>query len=293
MNNKKISLCALILCLLLVPLLNSCNNSLDPINREKGLYSIYGILDISSRTNYIRIKNLNIPLVFDTSRSLNGTVSLINLKTGQSQLLTDDSLVNFDGVVTHNFKSTLPISPVTTYEVVVKRRSDGRKATARVTTPLKTSVSLSPRTVQCGHTRTAIFKKVLPGEYIQSQVKFLIDTTTVTPPRIDIAGYNFPVHYINGGIHSKPKSIKIHFNMKDPMRAVFLDTLDSTPFTRPYPCHFFYKYLVSSKVKFIFIIYRYIHKHITASDSNHIPTSQLVGIYRDSATFIVQPPSKR
>lgn len=87
---KTVSLCLIALSAFI---LYSCDNSLNPVIKNKGIYVIYGYLDINSDTNYIRVKNLKVPLRKATANTFNGTVTLTNLDNGASQILQDSIVV--------------------------------------------------------------------------------------------------------------------------------------------------------------------------------------------------------
>ncbi|HEX6982923.1 MAG TPA: hypothetical protein VF181_09190 [Balneolaceae bacterium] len=110
----------------------SCDNSLDAFD-ERGLYSVHGYLGIFKESNYIRIKELRSPLVPDSTRAIDATVTLQNLRTGESEIL-QDSVVQFDDIYTHNFRTTLDIVLETTYRLMVER-SDGHTLKATATMP--------------------------------------------------------------------------------------------------------------------------------------------------------------
>jgi hypothetical protein len=124
-----------------------CDNTFDPVNEEKGLYSIYGYLDLYKDVNYIRVKDLNKSLLQDTSSTIDAEVTFKNLDTGTSQTL-QDSIVEFDGVKTHNFRTTMDIQSDTRYRVTVER-SDGRKMTATATAPPIAETNVTPAFPNC------------------------------------------------------------------------------------------------------------------------------------------------
>lgn len=128
-------------CIVLVGFL-SCDNSLDPLNEEKGLYSIYGYLHLYNEVNYIRVKDLNKPLSEMNDDSIDAHVVFKNLANGDTEVLKD-SVVSFDGVKTHNFGINMDLDPGTKYRVRVER-SDGKQTSAVATTPPIANRSLTP-----------------------------------------------------------------------------------------------------------------------------------------------------
>lgn len=102
----------------------SCDNSLDPLDEEKGAYSIYGYLNLYKDINYIRVKNLNITYLQD-STNIDAEVTLENIYSGATEIL-EDTIVVFDSLKTHNFCRTMDIQPHIEYRVSVEG-SDGKK----------------------------------------------------------------------------------------------------------------------------------------------------------------------
>lgn len=119
-----------------------CDNTLDVLLENKGTYSIFGYLDVKREVNFLRIKNLNVPLTKTTRNTFDGSVTLVNLDKGVSYEL-QDSVVVFDGVLTHNFKITANILPATKYKVIVEGNA-GRTVTATTITPNRAQVTVSP-----------------------------------------------------------------------------------------------------------------------------------------------------
>lgn len=110
----------------------SCNNSIDAF-KENNLFSVYGLLNASKDSNYIRVKKLSKPLPADCTHTLNAVVTLKNLQTGMSQVLKD-SIVRFDGVYTHNLLTTMDIVPGSSYRLTVEG-SNGNAFNAEASVP--------------------------------------------------------------------------------------------------------------------------------------------------------------
>lgn len=152
--------------------LGGCDNTLEPLNKEKGIYSVYGFVDVRDEVNYIRVKNMNIPLVDDTSSTIDATVTLTDVNRGISRIL-EDSLVQFDSVVTHNFRTRLDIQPETTYRLDVEG-GDGRTVSATTTTPGIARYNAAPTGEPCDSLITVTFKPVKKETIIVMGLQFLI-----------------------------------------------------------------------------------------------------------------------
>lgn len=123
-----------------------CDNTLDPF-AERGSFSIYGYLTVHQKRHFIRIKDLNDPLLGDSTRTLDATVTLENLEDGTTKTLKD-SVVAFEGIFTHNFWADMAVHPQTKYRITVER-SDGAITQATTTTPRITTASVTPQEGDC------------------------------------------------------------------------------------------------------------------------------------------------
>lgn len=161
--------------LLGVALLTACDNTLEPLNTEKGTYSIYGYLDVRDAVNYIRVKNLNIPLQSDTFSVLDADVTLTDVDRGSSAMLTD-TVVVFDGVQTHNFMTRMDIRPETTYRLTVDDRK-GTTVSATTTTPGIAETHVQPVGGDCITPITYTFSNVGEETILSAQVRFEMSNT--------------------------------------------------------------------------------------------------------------------
>lgn len=153
----------------LLALVGNCDANLQPYADNAGLFSIYGYLTLSDEPHYIRVKNLNDLVLDDSTKPLNATVTLEDLETGDTEVLVD-SIVEFDGLYTHNFRSEMDIEAERTYEVRVER-SDGRIGRATATMPPLTATTLSPATEAPCHRRITVeFPNVDNPRFIQASV---------------------------------------------------------------------------------------------------------------------------
>lgn len=157
-SNRPLRLWAIVFLALSTGLISGCDNSVNILDRDSGSYSVYGALNVHEDVNYIRIKDLNAPLVEDSTRTFEATVSLENLQTGTSEVLKDTT-VQFENVYTHNFRSTLEITPATKYRVTVEH-PNGRTTQATATTPRIAETSVEPKHADCETPITITFEPV-------------------------------------------------------------------------------------------------------------------------------------
>jgi hypothetical protein len=128
-------------------MLAGCENTIEPFDRGRGLYSIYGVLDLYKDINYIRVKDLNEPLTEDETDNIDATVTLRNINENNTETL-QDTLIAFENVFTHNFRTTMSITPDTRYEITVER-SDGESISVTATTPHIADVNWGPTNETC------------------------------------------------------------------------------------------------------------------------------------------------
>ena len=161
-----------VLTLLTVLLATSgCDNTIEPFS-GRSAFSIYGYLDLTSQRQFIRVKDMNQPLVQDSTQTIDATVTLENLDDGTSYAM-QDSAIAFDGVYTHNFWVDLPVEPDTKYRVTVTR-SDGVTSQSMTRTPRAITPASSPRNGNCLTTFTVRFPGISNAERIrQMAVGFL------------------------------------------------------------------------------------------------------------------------
>ena len=82
----------------------ACDNSINPINTAglEGRYSIYGTLNVSEPTNYIRVYDTFKPPTEQATEELNLSAILNNKKAGSKEEL-DNEIIQFEEIYTHNF----------------------------------------------------------------------------------------------------------------------------------------------------------------------------------------------
>ena len=125
----------------------SCENSLDPLDKETGLYSVYGALDLRAETNYIRIRDLNTPFVKAQTESINGTVTLQNEQEESSTIL-ESELVEYFDLYHHNFEYDERVIPDTPYQLMVES-SEGKSVSLSVRSPTMPVPSTAPVNQKC------------------------------------------------------------------------------------------------------------------------------------------------
>lgn len=153
----------------LLLLASGCDARLQPYAEDAGLFSIYGYLTLSDEPHYIRVKNLNDLVLDDSTEPLDATVTLENLGTGATETLVD-SVVVFDGQLTHNFRTNMKIEPEASYQVIVER-SDGRTGRATATMPPITAAEVDPAAEASCHRRLTLdYPRIDHPRFIRASV---------------------------------------------------------------------------------------------------------------------------
>lgn len=138
---------ALLPILVMMVLLAGCQNSIEPFDKTQGFYSVYGNLNLNENYNYIRVKDLNVPVKKGSGKNLNLTVTLENLDRSRSQVL-EDSVVRFEEVYTHNYRTSMEMYHAERYRVTVVD-SAGNRLSAETRTPNRAEENAFPRVPQC------------------------------------------------------------------------------------------------------------------------------------------------
>lgn len=151
----------------------SCDSSVEPVETRTNEYTIYGVIDLNKRLNYIRIKNVNTPLNPDSTQYFEGTVRLTDRTRGETITLIDSAIV-YDGITTHNFYKPEPYLPSTDYLLQIFQ--DGEIITeSSASTPALSEVRSQPVFPDCATSVNLNFEDVGEGELISLLIGFEID----------------------------------------------------------------------------------------------------------------------
>ena len=161
-STKKSS--AIILVVTLAFLVVGCEAELDPIDRDAGLYAIYGALDLNKQINYIRVKDLNAELTESATDTLDALVTLENIETGVTDTLPRNR-IPFEDIYLHNFIVNETISPDTPYRITA-RRSDGAQTSIETLTPTRPVPLAEPENQDCSTPITVTFDPTNGGTIV-------------------------------------------------------------------------------------------------------------------------------
>jgi len=119
--------------LLSVLFLQSCDESFEPlVENDRFFYSMYGYLDASADTNWIRI----IPLRegIDQLPDVVSVVTLEHLETGETSVMNDSLFTYAGGRQALNYWTTMELFPGQTYRLKAERE-DGESSTVIIEMP--------------------------------------------------------------------------------------------------------------------------------------------------------------
>lgn len=154
------------------------DRNISPFEESSGAYSIYGALEINKTPNYIRVKNLKIPFLSDSAKTMDAKVLFEDLQEGTRTELRD-TVVNFSGNYTHNFIVNQQLEHQKKYKLTVEG-PEGETVTSTATTPSITEVELSvgetsiseEDEVPCREPLTFTYKHVPEPEYVRMDIGF-------------------------------------------------------------------------------------------------------------------------
>jgi len=202
----------------------SCDNTLEPVDYDTGIYSIYGALDLRKDTNYVRVRDLNMPFTTEATQELDAQVLFENLDSDIQELLDFELLFESD-VYHHNFKIPDPIQPNTNYKITVTR-SDGESINVSTLTPTNPDPIAQPVNEKCYTPVDITFDPVY-----ESTIEFYIEFQ----PRAPFFRTRLGPYILRKNSESDPRA-QFSFMPVDLTKMVpmSLSTLRCTDLMRPY-----------------------------------------------------------
>lgn len=98
---------------------SNCDSHFDPIEENNRYFSIFGYLNASADTQFVRVEKLRDNEVNDAPLDFNVEVSLTNITTGQTKAMQDSVFEYYLQGKAHNFYTTMPINPEHQYKLQV------------------------------------------------------------------------------------------------------------------------------------------------------------------------------
>ncbi|MEM9997425.1 MAG: hypothetical protein AAF809_06955 [Bacteroidota bacterium] len=130
-----------LLALAVLVLSPGCETSFDPFEETDVRFSMFGYLDLSADTQFVRVNELNTSVF--TTAEIDAAVALTHVESGRTVTLRDSAVTirrgAGDGTIVHNFWTTTPIEPEATYRLETTA-SDGSTASATFRTPAEAPV---------------------------------------------------------------------------------------------------------------------------------------------------------
>lgn len=186
--------------------ITSCDNTLEPIDKEKGLFAIYGFLDLHEETNYIRVRDLKAPFTSEATQELDALVTLENLSSGTTQPLQSTAREH-EGVFLHTFQVNGEIIPDSEYRLNVVR-SDGATGTVNTRTPSLAKTDIAPLNQNCDTPIEIEFSPVNGGTIVM-RLGFQIGILFWVPAVV-----------LNADINNPRKPITYKFTPRERLRLV-------------------------------------------------------------------------
>lgn len=209
------------------------DHTIDPVEKETGVYSFYGFLIVGENPNYVRIRDLNEPFLSEES-ILDATVMFENMETGSSVELRD-TIVTFGGNITRNFFIEQDIEHNTTYRLRAER-SDGVVVESFTKTPAKTEVKLNPdllnddgsfsTSTSCYSPIEITFKNVVDPEFIDMIFSIRFENEIKTGP---LNYFLTELNHVEGS-----DEMTIVMSPRNMLVEIFPPPLPDDPFFNPY-----------------------------------------------------------
>lgn len=169
------ALLSLLATLIVGMILAGCDDMLSIFDDRRGLYSIYGALDMDEEVNYIRVKDLSEPLEENAGRDLQVEVTLENLDRQETEML-EDSVIVFEGAYTHNFRTRMAIRSGERYRLMVEG-PEGVSTEANMRAPHRTEPRMEPVAPTCTTNVELVFDNVPDPSNLSVSVGFRLQNT--------------------------------------------------------------------------------------------------------------------
>jgi len=155
--------------LLLIFTITSCDRVIDPFEKNIGTYSVYGSLDIDDKQHAIRVKNVSVPFLADSSIGYDGLKVYFQYPDNKSIQL-QDTIINFNGNYTYNYLLKDQLQPATEYSLKLIFDED-QEAYSTISTPgITIPDSIPERLNSCYQVVRIFFENVKNPEFINADV---------------------------------------------------------------------------------------------------------------------------
>lgn len=155
-------------------LVGCVDQTIEPFEKEEGIFSVYGFLEVNETPNFVRIRDLSVPFDDADQIRLNAMVTFEDLDRGTSVVL-EDTVVWFGQNRTHNFIIQEEIRPNGKYRITAER-PDGKTVESLATAPGLTEVHAEPsEDVDCEEQIEFSFSNVPDPEQVRMEVGFFHD----------------------------------------------------------------------------------------------------------------------
>ena len=111
---------------------HGCDPAFDPIKKNDRHYSIFGFLNASADTQFVRIEKLRDGMATDVTNELDAEVTLTNMSNGRSQTLRDSVFNYYLEGRAHNFYTTMDVNASQEYRLEIAGREGSSSAEVQV-----------------------------------------------------------------------------------------------------------------------------------------------------------------
>ncbi len=171
--NKNI---ALLLPAFVLLLISGCDNTIEPFEEDETNYSMYGYFKMSEDEHYIRVKDVNRPLLADSTRDIDVEVTFKNL-TRDEETVLEGERVELEDLYVHNFPVEVDVNPLDEYELVAER-SSGETSKASVDVPEWTDAIVTPEDQSCTTEVEVKFPEAAKRQRIEARAGFEMNNQT-------------------------------------------------------------------------------------------------------------------
>lgn len=203
---------------------SSCDPAFSPIEQNGRTFSIFGYLNASADTQFVRVEYLRDSLAIGSPEKLDAEIILTNTETGQTTTLQDSVFSYYQWGKAHNYYTTMDISANQSYRLEVQGNGSSSWAEVDIPSPFPTP------------------SLVKSGDYLEVRdIGRLIAVKTIYRTCQNCSGfdtcpsepsiYKSTFSHLEDTVHRSSNLIKANFNTADDLGAIGDSYPDGKTFT--------------------------------------------------------------
>lgn len=184
-----------------------CNETFEPWEEnDQYHFSIFGYLDASADTQWVRVMPVREEFFLDPDQSLDAKVTLEHVESGESVIMNDSLFAYAHDVYAWNFWTTMDVQPEQTYRLTVKHPNNPGYRSSSVETTLPPD--FPPPLVQIDF--DALGNPVNTTVFVKG-VDRLADVQTVFHPTFPVSGKEYLVRlsHLQDSLHTSSGEFRI------------------------------------------------------------------------------------